>query len=143
MRVGDVLECLGELVKSGRAQLGYGQGELDPLVHVGQFVGAYCNEDLAEGAADGLDRAKPGRLSAEGIGEERVEFVGEDEVFFGGKVPEAGGRRDLGCLGDLLDCRRLVALRSEQSQGLVLDSGASLGLLAFSEAGSWRVVRRQ
>jgi hypothetical protein len=141
-QVGDVLQGLRELVKSGRAQLGHGQGELDPLVHVGQFAGADSGEDLAEGTAHGFDGAKAGRLGAEGIGEERVEFVGEDEVFLGEKVPEAGGRRDFGRLGDLINRRGLVTLPSEQPQGLVLDSGAGFGLLAFSEAGSWRVVRR-
>src|ERR1019366_7716454 len=107
------------------------------------FVLAEPAEDFAERAADRLDRAEAGWLGAERLDDERVVVVGEDEVLFGGEVAEAGGRHDLGRLGDLLDRGGLVALLAEQPQGLVLDGGPGLGLLAFPEAGGRLVLTRQ
>jgi hypothetical protein len=71
-------------------------------------------------------------LRREGREHLRVRRVEQDDVLLGREVPEEGARRDLGGGGDLLDGRDVVALRLEQSQGMLLDGGARLGLLALA-----------
>src|SRR6266851_1890089 len=91
---------------------------------------------LLQHAAEGDAQRLVGRSFQNQFGEDRVVGVVEDDVFFGGEVIEERARRDVGRGCDLLDCRLVVALLSNQAHGFALDRFPGLLFLAFAQPSS-------
>ncbi len=88
--VGELADDLRELVEHRRSQGGDYEGQLRPLLHVGQVLVIHRREHRTQPMTDGLDWAKLRWLGAAGFDYERVIVVCEHEVFFGREVAEEG-----------------------------------------------------
>ncbi len=67
--------------------------------------------------------------------QQRIELVVADGVFLGVEVAEERALRHIGRCRDLLDRGVRVSLFGEQPQGVLLDGGTRLGLLALPKPG--------
>jgi len=81
-------------------------------------------------------------LGGQGGEHRRLKVGGQDDALLGGEVAEEGGRRYLGCGGDLLGGGLVIALFPEQAQALGADLGAGAGLFPLPQSGLRRTGRR-
>ena len=88
--VGELADDLRELVEHRRSLGGDYEGQLRPLLLVGQVLVIHRREHRTQPMTDGLDWAKLRWLGAAGFDYERVIVVCEHEVFFGREVAEEG-----------------------------------------------------
>jgi hypothetical protein len=131
---GDLPNGSRELPEHRCLQFGHAPHEPLALQLKGHLLARETPEAEPERGAQRLDRVELGWLRTERLDHALVEVVVDDEVRLGREVAEDGGGRDLGQLGDLLDGGLGVTLLAEQAQGVLLDQGTRLRLLAFAQA---------
>ena len=88
-------------VDERRAERRHRQEELQALAQLRPLARGEPAHHVLDRAAQGLDRARLGRLLFERLEDQRVEPVPEDDVFLGREVAEERALRDLCGLGDL------------------------------------------
>ena len=105
-QVGDHLHRLGQLNQRRRPEIRRLKGHHAALAKIGQPLGGQRLGSRPDRPWHHLHHAQIGGLRTEGLGDDGVERVGEDDRLLRGEVAEEGA---LGDLGRLQICSTVVA----------------------------------